>query len=164
MVRVSNLAAPETDRVTVTVSVPTEMLAEVMSLLGANDTLPALVLNRHPRGNVRIKVLLLPIPKSVVDASASTMFPSAVNAAPLVEFSDLSAEISLPPAGSVTVTSASIRHEPNNNMPATRANRSNCLFIRVSLGALLASHCRKIAAEKLSVGWESAIDLPLPPG
>src|SRR6266404_1031188 len=136
MVKVSNLAVPETDRVTVTVSVPTEMLAAVMSRLEAKDTLPALVLNRHPIGSVRIKVLLFPTPKSVVAASASTILPSAVNAAPLVEFSDLSAEMSLPPGGSVTVTSARIRHEPNHSAPATRPNRSNSLFIRVSLGAL----------------------------
>jgi hypothetical protein len=66
-----------TEIVIVTVSVPTEMLAAVMSPLDAKDTLPALELNRHPNGSVRIKVLLIPTAKSVSDPSVSTMLPSA---------------------------------------------------------------------------------------
>src|ERR1043166_9544039 len=57
------------------------------------------------------------------------MFPRALNPAPLVEFSDLSAETSLPPVGSVTMTSACSRQQPNHSAPATRPNRNNSLFI-----------------------------------
>ena len=122
MVSVSNLLVPDTDKVTVTVSLATAMLAAVMSRLLAKDTLPALVLNCQPNGSVRTNVLLFPAPKSVVAASARTMFPRAVNPAPLIEFTDLSAEISLPPTGSVMMTSASSWAECRTMKPKTRVS------------------------------------------
>src|SRR5438034_2251271 len=105
------------------------MLAAVMSLLPVKETLPTPELNCHPLGRVRIKVLLFPAAKSVVAASVRTMFPCATNPAPLVELKHLSAETSLPPIGSVMITSPSSGHDPTHKAPIISPNRSDALFI-----------------------------------
>ena len=106
MVKVSRAAAPLTVKVTVALSAATAMLAAEMFRLEVNETVPAPALNRHPAGGVRIMVSPLPLAKSVFTPSAITILPSAVNAAPLVELSALSAERFCPPAGFVMVTLA----------------------------------------------------------
>src|SRR6266567_715970 len=135
MVKVSDFVVPETEKVTVRVEVPTEMLAAVMSLLPLKETLPTPELNCHPLGSVRVKVLLFPTAKSVVAASVRTMLPNAVNAAPLVELTHLSAERSLPPTGSVMITSASRWVECRATKPKTRA-RGHIVFFMLYRGGV----------------------------
>src|SRR5260221_7664197 len=77
-----------------------------MSCPEVNETLPEAVFKRQPEGIVRMKVLPVPAAKSVVAPSVMTISPSGVNAAPLVELSEVSAEMLFPPVGAGTVTFA----------------------------------------------------------
>ena len=83
-----------------------DQLAAEMFLPEVKVTDPAPGLNRYPSGTVRISVRPLPLAKSVFTPSVITILPSAVNAAPLVELSALSAGILLPPVGDVITTLA----------------------------------------------------------
>src|SRR5258706_10902325 len=136
------------------------MLAAVMSRLPVKETAPTPELNCQPYGSIRIKVLLFPTAKSDVIVSVRTMLPKAVNPAPLVEFNDLSAEISLPPNGSVTVTSPRVQLGQTHNAPTTSPICNNSRFIPMFLRPLLVSNCRKVRAEKPSASIGTAIDLP----
>src|SRR5881628_1079685 len=80
--------------------------------------------NCHPSGTVRTSVWLLPSAQSVEAPSVITMLPNAVNAAPLVELSALSAETLLPPVGEVMTTSARSCGACNAINPKTRPRRS----------------------------------------
>src|SRR5215510_15919818 len=106
MDRMSVLAVPPTESVTVALEEVAAMLAAVMSLDPWKVTLAPLVLNRQPSGAVRIRVLLLPTAKSVIAPSVMTMLPKAVKPGPLVELRDLSVEIFWPPVGEVMDTLA----------------------------------------------------------
>ncbi|SRR5882724_1285215 len=128
------------------------MLAAVMSLLVVNETLPTPDLNCHPLGRVRIRVLLFPTAKSVVAASVRTMFPKSMNAAPLVELRHVSAETSLPPAGSVIITSPSTAHDPAHKAPIISPNRSDARFIlRIFARSLLVQGSRKRPRDRKTV-------------
>ena len=101
---------PATLKVTVRFEKVEAILAAVISRPFRKVTLAAAAgLNRHPSGAVKMRVRLVPGAKSAEAPSARTMLPSGVKAAPFVEFTALSAEMLLPPMGSVTVTSPNSR-------------------------------------------------------
>src|SRR5207248_9524158 len=78
--RVSTLPVPPTESVTVMVVLVTAMLALVMSLPAANDTLPTPGLNAQFVGAVKINVLLVPVAMSPLQLpfSVMTMSPRVV--------------------------------------------------------------------------------------
>src|ERR1051325_4633373 len=112
---------PLTVSVTVRLEVATEILAAVMLLPDAKDTLPTPALNLHPTGALKISVLLVPVAKSALKGltgSAITMFPSVVKAG-TAPFSALSAETFAPPEAAVTLTFARAPDAQSNNKVAT---------------------------------------------
>src|SRR6266446_685432 len=134
MLRVSRCPAPFTVRVIVTSDEVTATVALVISPLAEKEAVvgaPA-VWNWKPGGRVKIKVWFVPTPKSAGLFSAMMIAPSGVKAAPLVELADVSAEMPLPPVGSVTVTSASAVPEHNAARPNVRPMRLNTFPIDFS--------------------------------
>jgi hypothetical protein len=131
MVSVSSLSVPLILSVIVAVEDVTDTAATVMLREPVKVTVPTPGLNCHPVGAVRIRVWLVPAPKSDATPSAMTMLPSAVKAAPLVELSALSAETFLPPVGEVMTTLAHSCGELNAINPITRPTRSAVVFIIV---------------------------------
>src|ERR1043166_7224436 len=75
-----------------------------------------------------MSVWLLPAAKSVVAPSVRTMVPSDVNAAPLVEFKDLSVEMFCPPVGWVIATLANRWVEYKPRAAKTRRGRIEACF------------------------------------
>src|SRR3989442_868819 len=131
MVNTSSLSVPLTLKVTVKFEAVTETEAEVMLRVPVKLAVPTPGLNCQPVGMVRISVWLLPAAKSVAAPSVMTMLPRAVNAAPLVELSALSAETLFPPVGEVMTTAARSCGECNAINPKTRprrnVNRVDCI-------------------------------------
>jgi hypothetical protein len=123
------LSVPLRLKVTVKFDAVTEIVAAVMLREPVKLTVPTPGLNCHPLGMVRINVWLLPAAKSVAAPSVITILPSAVNAAPLVELSALSAETLFPPVGEVMVTLAHTRGELNATNPSIRVRRIVAVFI-----------------------------------
>src|ERR1051326_1637472 len=82
-----------------------------------------------------------------------TIFPKEVNAAPLVEFRDLSAEMLMPPAGCVIVTLAISCEEQKTIDPRSRPFRRFLHFILKYLFARILRPVHRHSSHMMTLGW-----------
>jgi len=110
IVKVSALAVPVTEKVTVAALVETEIMGEAeISFPVAAETVPVDALKFHPAGAESIKVILVPVAKSPLALLGSliTILPKVVNAGDTL-FAALSAEMLVPPVAVVIVTAGGV--------------------------------------------------------